>query len=219
MPEPDLGVQLGPLRLRNPVMTASGTSGFGREIEPFLPLSCLGALVTKGLTLEKLIFDVLKCDPVTAHVRDLVELQPDEPDTATPATRSLKEIAAEALRPETTAARIRELYGEIGPMKAAMVPGENGAEVPIAELLIRLGRARAAGEPADQQAHRRMHALWGKAGITDRAERLAFTSEILGRDIASSTELTAADAVQVIDRLGAYIQQQTPPAPAEAAAA
>jgi len=38
--------------LRNPVLTASGTAGFGRELAQFLPLENLGALVTKGLTLE-----------------------------------------------------------------------------------------------------------------------------------------------------------------------
>ena len=52
MNEPDLAVILGPLRLRNPVLTASGTAGFGREIAQFQPLCRLGALVTKGLTLE-----------------------------------------------------------------------------------------------------------------------------------------------------------------------
>lgn len=52
MTEPDLGVDLGPLHLRNPVLTASGTAGFGRELAQFLPLENLGALVTKGLTLE-----------------------------------------------------------------------------------------------------------------------------------------------------------------------
>ena len=49
---PDLSVELGPLKLRNPVMTASGTAGFGREIAAFCPLDGLGALVTKGVTLE-----------------------------------------------------------------------------------------------------------------------------------------------------------------------
>ena len=52
MTDPDLRIGLGALNLRNPVMTASGTSGFGREIEPFCPLDKLGALVTKGLTFE-----------------------------------------------------------------------------------------------------------------------------------------------------------------------
>lgn len=45
----DLGVDLGFLRLRNPVLTASGTFGYGTEFAPFLDLASLGGLVVKGL--------------------------------------------------------------------------------------------------------------------------------------------------------------------------
>jgi dihydroorotate dehydrogenase (NAD+) catalytic subunit len=48
---PDLGVTLGPLRLPNPVMTASGTAGYGTEGLPGLVPEMLGAFVTKGLSL------------------------------------------------------------------------------------------------------------------------------------------------------------------------
>jgi dihydroorotate dehydrogenase (NAD+) catalytic subunit len=48
----DLTVQLGPLRLRNPIVTASGCFASGREMSRFFPLSTLGALVTKSVTLE-----------------------------------------------------------------------------------------------------------------------------------------------------------------------
>jgi len=48
----DLSVSLASgLCLKNPVMTASGTFGYGREYEPYLELKKLGALVTKGLSL------------------------------------------------------------------------------------------------------------------------------------------------------------------------
>ncbi|NIA20259.1 MAG: dihydroorotate dehydrogenase [Xanthomonadaceae bacterium] len=48
----DLSVSLASeLRLKNPVMTASGTFGYGREYEPYLELNKLGAVVTKGLSL------------------------------------------------------------------------------------------------------------------------------------------------------------------------
>jgi len=48
----DLSVSLtSGLRLKNPVMTASGTFGYGREYEPYLELNKLGAVVTKGLSL------------------------------------------------------------------------------------------------------------------------------------------------------------------------
>jgi dihydroorotate dehydrogenase (NAD+) catalytic subunit len=48
--KPELSVELGPLRLANPVLTASGTFGYGLEFEPFLELGRLGGLVTKGLS-------------------------------------------------------------------------------------------------------------------------------------------------------------------------
>jgi dihydroorotate dehydrogenase (NAD+) catalytic subunit len=47
-----LEVQLGPLRLRNPVLTASGTFGFGEEYAALLKLDEIGALVVNGLTLK-----------------------------------------------------------------------------------------------------------------------------------------------------------------------
>jgi len=47
---PDLSVEVGKVRLKNPVLTASGTFGYGLEFQPFLNLSELGGLVTKGLS-------------------------------------------------------------------------------------------------------------------------------------------------------------------------
>ncbi|PRZ00021.1 dihydroorotate dehydrogenase [Marinilabilia salmonicolor] len=46
----DLSVKLGNLSLRNPVMTASGTFGYGEEYEDFLDLSDLGGIIVKGTT-------------------------------------------------------------------------------------------------------------------------------------------------------------------------
>jgi len=48
----DLRVSLGPLRLKNPIMTASGTFGYGLEYSVFGSLETLGAIVVKGLSLE-----------------------------------------------------------------------------------------------------------------------------------------------------------------------
>jgi dihydroorotate dehydrogenase (NAD+) catalytic subunit len=48
----NMRVKLGPLELRNPVMTASGTFASGREFSDFVDLSRLGAIVTKGVSLE-----------------------------------------------------------------------------------------------------------------------------------------------------------------------
>lgn len=47
-----LSVELFGKELKNPVMNASGTLGYGKEIEPLWPVETMGAYVTKGLSLE-----------------------------------------------------------------------------------------------------------------------------------------------------------------------
>ncbi len=46
----DLTTSLGPLRLRNPVLTASGTCGYGEELAEVFALAALGGIVTKTVT-------------------------------------------------------------------------------------------------------------------------------------------------------------------------
>jgi len=48
----DLTVKIGSLTLKNPVMTASGTFGYGEEYSEFVDLNRLGAIVVKGLSLQ-----------------------------------------------------------------------------------------------------------------------------------------------------------------------
>ena len=48
----DLHVNLGKLELKNPVMTASGTFGYGLEFQDFVPLDELGGIIVKGTTLH-----------------------------------------------------------------------------------------------------------------------------------------------------------------------
>ena len=49
----NLAVDLGNgLKLKNPVLTASGTYGYGTEYSPFVDLSRLGGIIVKGTTLE-----------------------------------------------------------------------------------------------------------------------------------------------------------------------
>jgi len=48
----NLQVNIGGIRLKNPVMTASGTFGYGREFSDLIDLNCLGAIIVKGLSLE-----------------------------------------------------------------------------------------------------------------------------------------------------------------------
>ena len=48
----DLRVNIGALALKNPVMTASGTFGYGLEFEDFIDLGGLGGIIVKGTTLK-----------------------------------------------------------------------------------------------------------------------------------------------------------------------
>jgi dihydroorotate dehydrogenase (NAD+) catalytic subunit len=48
----NLNTKIGPLKLKNPVLVASGTFGYGEEMAEFYDLSKLGAVVTKGISLK-----------------------------------------------------------------------------------------------------------------------------------------------------------------------
>jgi dihydroorotate dehydrogenase (NAD+) catalytic subunit len=49
---PDLTVDIGGLKIQNPVMTASGTFGYAREFDHYIDLNRLGGIIVKGLSLE-----------------------------------------------------------------------------------------------------------------------------------------------------------------------
>ena len=48
----DLSVKIGQLELKNPVLTASGTFGYGEEFSDFIDLNRLGGFIVKGTTLN-----------------------------------------------------------------------------------------------------------------------------------------------------------------------
>ena len=48
----DLSVKIWKLALKNPVMTASGTFGYGLEFQDFMPLDGIGGIIVKGTTLK-----------------------------------------------------------------------------------------------------------------------------------------------------------------------
>jgi dihydroorotate dehydrogenase (NAD+) catalytic subunit len=52
MQQPDLKVTIGEWTVKNPIMTASGTFGYGEEFTPYVNLEDLGAIVVKGISLE-----------------------------------------------------------------------------------------------------------------------------------------------------------------------
>ncbi len=52
---PDLSVHIGKIALKNPVIVASGTFGFGEECRDFFNLNQLGAIISKGISLKPMI--------------------------------------------------------------------------------------------------------------------------------------------------------------------
>jgi dihydroorotate dehydrogenase (NAD+) catalytic subunit len=52
LPDVDMSTQLGAAVLPNPVMTASGCAGYGRELDQFFDITQLGAVVTKSIMLQ-----------------------------------------------------------------------------------------------------------------------------------------------------------------------
>jgi len=49
---PNLSVDIGNLKIKNPILTASGTFGYGEEYAPFINLNDLGGIIVKGLSLH-----------------------------------------------------------------------------------------------------------------------------------------------------------------------
>jgi hypothetical protein len=61
-------------------------------------------------------------------------------------------------------------------------------------------------QPLSAAQKRMLHASFNEHDISERADRLAFASSVIGRDIASSNELTKGEASDVIDALARYGQ-------------
>lgn len=152
-------------------------------------------------SLEWFIFDFLKFDFAKSGTPELIEPKPE---------RTPEQIADEALLDATTATRVGELWAEAKRCEygSVIVPNERGQEELLPNLLRRIGIEKKASEPATQDQHRHMHALWREAAeFEDRSERLNFTADIIGHPIESSSELTGADADKVIAHLKKYIEQ------------
>lgn len=196
----------------------SALGGFRPGIEPAKPLP-------NDWSLEWLVFDLLKLDPANTQVRSVVEAKQE---------RLPEQIRAEALHPETGPERMGELWTEAkqSGYESVIVSNENKQDELLMDLIGRIGKARRAAqiqqapqpEPQEQappvepvapgsgplataEQHAEMTGLWRQTGM-DEEERLRFTSEIVGRQIATSQHLTAAEASQVTARVTAWIDQQ-----------
>ncbi len=56
--ELDLSVEIGRMKLKNPVMVASGTFGFAEEYKDFIDLNQLGAIIPKGISLKPMVGNI-----------------------------------------------------------------------------------------------------------------------------------------------------------------
>ncbi|MBI1976830.1 MAG: dihydroorotate dehydrogenase [Candidatus Omnitrophica bacterium] len=81
MMKPDLSIQIGSLKLKNPVMVASGTFGYGKEAERFTDVRKLGAIVAKTVTLKPRVGNPPpRIAEVTAGMLNAIGLQNDGVD-------------------------------------------------------------------------------------------------------------------------------------------
>lgn len=163
-------------------------------------------------SLEWLIFEALKCDPAKAHTRDLVDAKPE---------RSPEQIRDEATKTKTTFERLGELFAEAQQLgyETVVLANERNHEELLLDLIRRLGNERKAKAPATDRHIARLNVLWQQAGdFGDVDSKRNYVDEIVGRRVDSLSDLSAAEAEQVMARLNAYIAQQTPPADAPAQA-
>lgn len=136
-------------------------------------------------TLESVIFDVLKCDPVAAHVRDYVELVPD----LTP-----EQVRDEALKPVTDFKRIKELYAYTNDnFPGVTLISETGDEELLLHILKRAGDERliADGKRSPQTRQPEAASRQAAQGGTPDDElpsELTWASEFVARLAETSTE-------------------------------
>jgi hypothetical protein len=119
--------------------------------------------LAKAWTLENVIFDVLGCDPATAHVRDFTDRKPD---TVTP-----EQIRDDALRPRSTADQVGELWKEARRLgyDDVTIINEHQAEELLMKFLARIGAEKRAAENGTQSAQSQPEFAW----VGDWRKRLA----------------------------------------------
>lgn len=94
-------------------------------------------------------------------------------------------------------------------------PQSSGSDMPPQEANADV--AEPESDHITDRQRRKLHATFGELGIKDRGERIAYIVKVIGRDVESSSDLTKAEAISMIDALDAEIQikastQALPPA-------
>lgn len=174
-----------------------------------------------GFSLEWLIFDVLKCDPHAAHVRDLRPLDataPDQDDTpaqhqpspqrAAKSAASRTDWEAELAKAAGDLDALRDLWDRAGAedpdntvlaqrIRAAVAKAKAAAEAkPVAAEIV---EDQAADEPmADPEQLQCLAIACQPLTATDRDLRLALVSLLIGDRITSFRQLRASEAVAAL---------------------
>ena len=92
----------------------------------------------------------------------------------------------------------------------------------IAELVAQKSTPAAASEPVSAPPvtaepppqgitgpqSKKLHALFNEAGIAERESRLSWVSDILGREVASSSDLSRVEAAQVIEQVQIFVNER-----------
>jgi hypothetical protein len=161
--------------------------------------------LARDWSVEGVVFNMLKCDPSTAHTRDLVELAAHEPE--------LVDQLLEQIRAVTT----REEYGAAAEAcRAATGLTDDEVETLRTAMAKRRAELVAAAEPknpGNDPQRRRMMALFGQIEeMADRGARLQYVADVTGRDVTTTNALTDDEVQKVIVRLERWIAQSTPPA-------
>jgi hypothetical protein len=157
-------------------------------------------------SLESVIFDALRCDPSTAHIRDLVDGKPE---------RMPEQIRADAVAASTSYERMLDLYAEAQRLgyDSVTVDNERGQEELLLALIKRIGTAKQAQAAPTPPQQTRMRELFQAAGdFDDIAAQFRYISEVVGRQVERPADMTALEAENVIARLRSYVEQNTPPA-------
>jgi dihydroorotate dehydrogenase (NAD+) catalytic subunit len=192
----DLAVEIAGIRLKNPVLTASGTFGYGLEYENYCSLEALGGIVVKGTTLEpRLGNPPPRIIETPAGMLNAVGLQ-------NPGVGYLIEEIMPRLR-ERNVTVIVNIAGNTVEDYAALasrldqVPGVAGLEVNISCPNVKKGGLAFGADP--EQAALVIAAVREKTSLPVIAKLSPNVTDIVS--IARRVEAAGADAISLINTL------------------